>query len=227
MPTVSPDWDGVFRALEAWRRALIASQSGVDPSVTTVAERYRKSPWAVLVSTIISLRTKDSVTLPASKRLLERAPGPAELAALKTGTIEKLIYPAGFYRVKAANLKDIAGILLAGQGGKVPANLEALLALPGVGRKTANLVLVEAFGLPGICVDIHVHRISHRLGWLESPNPDATELILRRILPKKYWKKINYLLVLYGQHICRPVSPFCSRCVIAADCPARGVGRKR
>ena len=173
-----------------------------SPSVSTVAEHYRRDPWAVLVSTIISLRTKDEVTIVASKRLLEKAPTPAKLAALKEETIEKLIYPAGFYRNKAASLKKIAAILLEQYNGNVPATMDELLALPGVGRKTANLVLIEAFDLDGICVDIHVHRISNRCGWLVSKTPDETEMILREILPKKYWKRLNYLLVLYGQRLC-------------------------
>jgi endonuclease-3 len=181
----------------------------------------------VLVSTIISLRTKDEVTLAASQRLLEKAPDPARLAALNTEKIEKLIYPAGFYRNKAASLKKIASILLEQYDGKVPSSMEALLALPGVGRKTANLVLTEAFDLEGLCVDIHVHRISNRLGWLISKDPQETEMILRKILPRKYWKIINYLLVLYGQKVCRPVSPFCSCCVIKKYCACIGVGRAR
>jgi len=207
-------WDAVFSALEEWRRTLGTK----DPSVNTVAEHYKRSPWAVLASTIISLRTKDDVTLAASERLLEKAKSPAELAALKQNQIEKLIYPAGFYRNKAASLKKIAAILLENYGGKVPSSMEALLALPGVGRKTANLVLNEAFDLDAICVDIHVHRISNRCGWLCSKNPEETEMILREILPKKFWKRINRLLVLYGQKLCRPISPFCSRCVIAKFC---------
>ena len=221
-------WDTIFSALEKWREEIHAQ----DPSVNTVAEHYRRAdgasdPWAVLVSTILSLRTKDEVTLVSSRRLLEKAGSPAELAVLKEGTVAKLIYPAGFYRNKAASLKKIAAILLEQYGGKVPASMDALLDLPGVGRKTANLVLTEAFDLDGLCVDIHVHRISNRCGWLCSKNPQETEMILRDILPKKYWKRINYLLVLYGQKLCRPVSPFCSRCVIVKQCARSGVERSR
>jgi endonuclease-3 len=216
-------WDSIFAALEKWRNDLGAQ----DPSVNTVAEHYSRDPWAVLVSTILSLRTKDEVTLAASRRLLEKAPGPAALCALKEGTISKLIYPAGFYRNKASSLKKIAAILLEQYDGKVPAEMDALLALPGVGRKTANLVLTEAFDLDGLCVDIHVHRISNRCGWLSSKAPEETEMILRKILPKKYWKRINYLLVLYGQKLCRPVSPFCSYCEISKYCARNGVGRSR
>jgi len=216
-------WDEIFCALEKWREEL----SSQDPSVNTVAEHYRRDAWAVLCSTILSLRTKDEVTLVASERLLEKASGPAELALMKEEQIAKLIYPAGFYRNKAASLKKIAAILLEQYGGKVPASMDALLALPGVGRKTANLVLTEAFDIDGICVDIHVHRISNRYGWLSSKTPEETEMILREILPIKYWKRINYLLVLYGQKLCRPVSPFCSCCVIGRHCARRGVERSR
>jgi endonuclease-3 len=192
-----------------------------------VAERYKKDPWAVLVSTIISLRTKDEVTLIASKALLAKAPDPAALLALSEVEIAGLIYPAGFYRTKAANLTKIAGILIGQYGGQVPANMDALLALPGAGRKTANLVLTEAFGKPGICVDTHVHRISNRTGWLSSRNPEETEMILRQILPRKYWLTINSILVMYGQRLCRPISPFCSQCVIKAHCRRRGVDTSR
>jgi len=220
-------WDAIFSALEKWRDDIHAQ----DPSVNTVAEHYRRAdgadPWAVLVSTILSLRTKDEVTLVSSRRLLEKAGSPAELSVLKEAAVAKLIYPAGFYRNKAASLKKIAAILLEEYGGEVPASMDALLDLPGVGRKTANLVLTEAFDLDGLCVDIHVHRISNRCGWLCSKNPQETEMILRDILPKKYWKRINYLLVLYGQKLCRPVSPFCSRCVIVKHCAHNGVERTR
>jgi len=216
-------WDEIFCALEKWREDL----GSKDPSVNTVAENYRRDPWAVLVSTIISLRTKDDVTLASSQRLLQKAKSPKELDTLKEEKIAKLIYPAGFYRNKASSLKKIACILLEQYKGKVPSSMDALLALPGVGRKTANLVLTEAFDLDGICVDIHVHRISNRCGWLSSKTPEETEMILREILPLKYRKRINYLLVLYGQKLCRPVSPFCSCCVINKQCERNGVERSR
>jgi len=237
MPSGKIKWEAIFSALEKWRAAKLAgafsatlsdtSGDSADPSVNTVAERYSRSPWAVLVSTIISLRTKDDVTLAASERLLEKAGSPSELIALRRETIEKLIYPAGFYRNKTASLKKIAAILLEKYKGKVPSSMEELLALPGVGRKTANLVLNEAFDLDAICVDIHVHRISNRCGWLVSKTPEETEMILREILPKKFWKRINRFLVLYGQNLCRPVSPFCSRCVIAKFCSRRDVKLSR
>jgi endonuclease-3 len=227
-----PRWGAILAALEKWREALrkeraAAGDDGKDPSVTTVAERYRRDPWAVLVSTILSLRTKDEVTLECSKRLLGKAPSPEALLALPEDEVARLAYPAGFYRTKAGNLKKIAAILIEKYGGAVPPDMDTLLALPGVGRKTANLVLIEAFDLPGICVDIHVHRISNRSGWVASKTPEETEMALREKLPKKYWKGINALLVLYGQNLCRPVSPFCSRCVITKHCLRLGVGSSR
>ena len=156
-----PEWDKIVATLKQWRKTL-QKNGADDPSVTTVAERYKKDPWAVLVSTILSLRTKDEVTLKCTQSLLAKAPTPAKLLALKEEAVAELAYPAGFYRTKAANLKKIAALLLEQHKGKVPADLDTLLSFPGVGRKTANLVLIEAYNKDGICVDIHVHRISNR-----------------------------------------------------------------
>jgi endonuclease-3 len=225
-----PDWAAVFSGLEKWRKAFLSAPDIEDTAVTAIADEYNEGPakpWAVLVSTILSLRTKDEVTRSASGRLLEKAKGPAELLALGIEETARLAYPAGFYRTKAASLQKIAALLLEKHGGQVPADMDALLSLPGVGRKTANLVLTEAFDMYGICVDIHVHRICNRAGWLSTQTPEKTETALREKLPKKYWKKINGLLVLYGQNVCRPVSPFCSRCVIKSHCIQAGVTRSR
>jgi len=237
---ISPDWGAIFKSLENWRKKLLSAPQAEDTAVTTIAAEYSggqkdyaepgmlpAKPWAVLVSTILSLRTKDEVTRGASRRLLEKAPGPAELLALGTEETARLAYPAGFYRTKAASLAKIAAILLEKYSGRVPADMDALLSLPGVGRKTANLVITEAFGMYGICVDIHVHRICNRAGWVSTANPEKTEACLREKLPKKYWKRINGLLVLYGQKTCRPASPFCSRCVISGHCGRTGVERSR
>jgi endonuclease-3 len=224
------DWDGIVRALETWRRdarAEAETAGSGDPSVSAVAEHYYRDPWAVLASTILSLRTKDEVTLIRSRALLERAPTPQKLLSLTTEEIEKLIYPVGFYHTKARNLQKIAAIIMETYHGQVPADMEALLSLPGVGRKTANLTLAEGFDIDSICVDVHVHRITNRLGALRSKNPEETEMLLREILPRKYWKRINLLLVLYGQRVCRPVSPFCSRCVLVPYCRRVGVERSR
>ncbi|MDR1400489.1 MAG: endonuclease III [Treponema sp.] len=223
------DWDMVISALETWRHGLKALDETVTtvPSVTTVAERYKQDPWAVLASTVLSLRTKDAVTLVASRSLLDKAPTPAALLPIPEDEVARLIYPAGFYKTKAKSLKHIAAILVNQYKGIVPADMDALLELPGVGRKTANLVLIEAFDMDGICVDTHVHRISNRRGWVSTTSPDQTEFALREILPKKHWKLINALLVRYGQGICQPVSPFCSRCIIHEGCEQRNVVRRR
>jgi len=193
------------------------------PSVTAVADEVR-DPYRVLVSTIISLRTKDAVTLESSRRLFQEAPDLGALAAMETEQIAKLIYPAGFYRVKAAQLKTIATKL---KETGVPAERDRLLALPGVGRKTANLVLGLAFGIPAICVDVHVHRISNRLGLITTTTPEKSELALEAILPRRYWIEINTLFVAFGQTLCKPVSPLCSRCPLADACPKNGVERSR
>ncbi|MDR3303233.1 MAG: endonuclease III [Treponema sp.] len=223
------EWDAIITTLETWRDGLKAHNefAATVPSVTTVAEHYKQDPWAVLASTILSLRTKDAVTLVASQALLDKAATPAALLPIPEEELARLIYPAGFYRTKAVNLKKIAAILVEQYRGRVPADMDALLALPGVGRKTANLVLIEAFDMDGICVDTHVHRISNRRGWVCTASPDQTELVLRDILPKKHWKIINTLLVRYGQSVCQPVSPFCSRCLLPHTCEQRGVTKKR
>ena len=187
----------------------------------------REDPFAVLVSTMISLRTKDEVTAAASSRLLARAGGPAALAALSEAVIARLIFPAGFYRTKARHLRQAARLLEERHGGRVPQAMEELLALPGVGRKTANLVRNLGFGLPGICVDTHVHRISNRLGWVRTRNPLETERALEKVLPRRYWIPVNGLLVAFGQRTCTPQSPRCSACPIRAHCARVGVTRSR
>ena len=196
------------------------------PAVSELAEQ-RRDPFVVLVSTIISLRTKDEVTGPASRRLLARAPAPHALAALPEEEIASLIYPAGFYNTKARQLREVAAILVREHGGAVPDALPALLGLPGVGRKTANLVLGLSFGIAAICVDTHVHRICNRLGWVATREPDATELALARVLPKRYWIPINAIMVGFGQQVCTPQSPRCSGCPVYGACERRGVTRRR
>ncbi|MDR1867671.1 MAG: endonuclease III [Treponema sp.] len=207
------DWELICAELELWMNSL-----DQKPSVTVVAEQTKHEPWAVLLSTVLSLRTRDAVTLVASHRLLAAAPIPAALLAMEEEQIASLIYPVGFYHTKAKSLKRIAEILIETYGGQVPSTMEELLALPGVGRKTANLVLIEAFDKDGICVDTHVHRICNRAGWVATKSPDQTETVLRAVLPLRYWKRINSFLVLYGQQICRPGKPRCSVCVIKAFC---------
>jgi endonuclease III len=192
------------------------------PAVTLVAQTSH-DPFKVLISTVLSLRTKDETTAAATERLFARATTPAEMLRLRAATIEKLIYPVGFYRTKTRAIHDICRTLLAQHGGTVPADLDALLALKGVGRKTANLVLTLGFGAPGICVDTHVHRITNRWGYVRTRAPNDTEQALRRKLPREHWIEINDLLVAFGQRLCRPISPHCTRCPIAHHCPRRGV----
>lgn len=196
------------------------------PSVTVIAEQFR-SPYAVLVSCVISLRTKDAVTAEASNRLFQRASTPQDMLALSKEEIAALIFPAGFYRTKARQIREMSHILVERFGGRVPDELDQLLSLKGVGRKTANLVVTLGYGKPGICVDIHVHRIMNRWGYVATKTPDQTEAALRSRLPQEYWIEINDLLVCYGQNCCVPVSPFCSRCVVSEWCERTGVGRSR
>ncbi len=183
--------------------------------------------FKVLISTILSLRTKDKTTEEASHRLFHVAETPEAMIRLTPAQIEKLIYPVGFYRTKARNILEICRGLIDQFGGKVPDDLETLLTFKGVGRKTANLVVTVGYNKPGICVDIHVHRISNRWGLVKTSTPDETEQVLRRILPKKYWIEYNDLLVCFGQNLCVPVSPFCSRCKLRQTCPRIGVKSSR
>ena len=185
------------------------------------------TPFHVLIATVLSLRTKDTLTAVVAPRLFAVADTPAALMALGEERIAELIYPVGFYRTKARSIMQICRILLEAYGGEVPADLDQLLALPGVGRKTANLVLGAGFGLPAICVDIHVHRICNRWGYVQTRDPDATEMVLRSQLPADYWLSINRLLVTLGQQICHPTSPRCSQCPVAPYCARVGVQRSR
>ena len=196
------------------------------PSVTMVGRKW-KDPFAVLVSCLLSLRTTDEVTLAASQRLFRRAADPWRMKALGAGRIARIIYPVGFYRTKGRTIVRICRDLIERFDGAVPDDLDTLLTLHGVGRKTANLVLIEGFGKLGVCVDTHVHRISNRLGYVTTKTPDETEQALRKKLPQKYWIEYNALLVAWGQNICRPVSPLCSRCAIRAWCRRCGVSISR
>jgi len=212
------------KVLRILRRAI---RKWKVPAVGVVAENASDRPFATLVSTILSLRTKDAVTEQASRRLLARAPTPDGIAALPVAEIEELIYPAGFYHTKARNLKETSRILLQDYGGKVPRKMEELLKLPGVGRKTANLVITVGYGGYGICVDTHVHRISNRWGCVKTKTPEETEFALRGRLPKKHWITYNDILVTFGQNLCAPVSPWCGKCPVREFCDRVGVTRHR
>jgi len=195
--------------------------------IVTLMSQTEKDPFKILIATVLSLRTKDEVTAEASKRLFSVADTPEKLSKLPEKEIEKLIYPVGFYRRKAKTVKEIARIIADEYNGKVPSDIDELLKLPGVGRKTANLVVTLGYGKPGICVDTHVHRITNRFGYVKTKTPEETEMILRKKLPKEFWIEINDLLVSLGQHICHPVSPKCSLCPVSKYCEKVGVKRSR
>lgn len=196
------------------------------PAVGLIAEE-NNSPYRVLVATIISLRTQDKVTYDASKRLLEEAEDITKLCSLSEERIRDLIKPSAFYLRKAGQLKEIAKIIVSRYNGKIPSTKEELLSLPGVGTKTANLVLNLSYNEPFICVDCHVHEITHRLGWSEEKSPEETEKALEKTLPVKYWIEINELFVRYGQAVCTPISPKCSICPMDKNCRKIGVEKSR
>lgn len=196
------------------------------PWLENMASRER-DPFKILISCILSLRTQDRTTGMASERLFALAETPKKMAMLSVREIEKAIYPVGFYKVKAQRIKDMSREISWKYHSKVPDELEELLKLKGVGRKTANLVVTLGYNKPGICVDTHVHRITNRWGYVKTKSPEQTEFALRNTLPRKYWKKINGLLVAFGQGICKPISPCCSRCSLDSSCMKRGLTRRR
>jgi endonuclease III len=197
----------------------------VEPVVTTISKE--RTPFHVLISCLLSLRTKDQTTREASQRLFAAANNPEDMMMIPVARFEKIIYPVGFYRTKARRIKEICKELIKTYNGKVPDTIDDLLKLNGVGRKTANLVVTLGYKKPGICVDTHVHRITNRWGYVKTKNPHETEFALREKLPRKYWLTVNDLLVTYGQNICTPVSPKCSICCINSYCKKEGVTKHR
>jgi endonuclease III len=197
------------------------------PAVEKISEEQAEEPFQILIATLLSARTQDATTHAASTRLFKRARTPQSMAKLTVAEIERLIYPVSFYRNKARHVKACCEMLVTQFHGRVPTALEALVSLPGVGRKTANLVMILAFkSRRNICVDTHVHRISNRLGWVRTMAPDETEQALYRATAQRWWPYINLYLVTWGQNVCRPLSPRCHECVIAADCSRIGVRSK-
>jgi endonuclease-3 len=196
------------------------------PIVGVVATETR-DPFKILISCLLSLRTKDDTTAQASRRLFALAGTPERMLQVPLQKIEKAIYPVGFYKTKARNILGICRDLIGKYRGQVPDDIDELLTLKGVGRKTANLVVTLGYDKDGICVDTHVHRISNRWGYVRTRTPEATETALRKILPVIYWKIYNDLLVTFGQNLCRPISPFCSRCLLTAYCRRVGVKTAR
>jgi endonuclease-3 len=196
-----------------------------SPVITLMAKK-RRDPFRVLIGTLLSSRTKDEVTGKATERLFKLADNPRKMSKLSKEKIERTIYPVGFYREKARRILQVSKILVERFGGEVPNRMEDLLSLPGVGRKTANLVLSEAFGIPAICVDTHVHRIVNRLGFVRTKSPLETEMELMRKVPRSWWIPINKMFVAFGQSICKPVGPKCGECPVEKHCDKVGVKSK-
>lgn len=217
------------RRVAAVLRRLERAIDGLDePAVEKIAEEHQEDPFQILIATMLSAQTRDAVTHAASSRLFTVARTPRTLAALDTGRIERLIYPVSFYRHKAVHVKATCEQLISRFGGRVPSTMEELLTLPGVGRKTANLVLILAHrSTRNICVDTHVHRIANRLGWVATRTPDETEQALYGAARRRWWPVINLYLVTWGQNVCRPLYPMCGSCAVAGLCPKIGVGKSR
>ncbi|MFQ5840135.1 MAG: endonuclease III domain-containing protein [Candidatus Methylomirabilales bacterium] len=212
--------DSVVRILKRTVRAW-------QPTAVGQVATSSRDPFRILISCLLSLRTKDAVTEAASARLFAKADTPERLARIPEITIARTIYPVGFYRVKARVIRDVCRTLLRKYGGKVPDSINELVKLKGVGRKTANLVVGLGYGKPGICVDTHVHRITNRWGYVRTRTPEETERALRAKLPRRHWIVINDLLVSFGQNLCKPISPLCSQCSLVPYCPRVGVTRSR
>jgi endonuclease III len=215
------------RAAGAAIKVLRREAEDWNAPVLNLISAEEEDPFKTLIGCILSLRTKDQTTAIAAARLFSIADTPRQILAMEQAELEKAIYPVGFYRTKARVIRGICRDLTERFGGRVPDRIDDLLTLKGVGRKTANLVVTQAFRKPGICVDTHVHRISNRWGLVQTKTPEQTEEALRKVLPRRYWIEINGLLVAFGQTICQPVSPFCSRCSLARRCPKIGVVRSR
>ncbi len=213
------------RAVDRIMRTIGRAIKGMElPAVEKISESQAENPFQILIATLLSARTQDATTHAASTRLFNRARTPRTLGRLPVREIEQLIYPVGFYRNKARHIKACCEKLVADFGGHVPSTMEDLVTLPGVGRKTANLVLIVGFkSLRNICVDIHVHRISNRLGWVDTEHPEQTEQSLYRGIPARWWPLINLYLVTWGQNVCRPVCPRCGDCAISRDCRKIGL----
>jgi len=212
-------------AVNTVMRRLAKAIDGLDePAVEKIAKEQQEDPFQVLIATMLSAQTKDAVTAAASSRLFKAARTPRSMAKLPAETIEKLIYPVSFYRNKAVHVIEACRQIVDRFGGTVPSTMEELLTLPGVGRKTANLVLILAHASgDNICVDTHVHRISNRLGWVQTRTPEETEHALYRAARRRWWPVINLYLVTWGQNVCRPVYPLCPQCVLVDICPKIGV----
>jgi endonuclease III len=225
LPAIQPVKPARPRAVDRIMRTMAGEITGMElPAVEKISEAQAEDPFQILIATLLSARTQDATTHAASTRLFKRARTPRTLARLPIKEIERLIYPVGFYRTKARHVKACCEKLVTDFQGQVPSTMEELVTLPGVGRKTANLVLILGFkSLRNICVDIHVHRISNRLGWVRTSDPEETEQALYRSIPVRWWPLVNLYLVTWGQNVCRPVRPRCGVCAISRDCQKIGL----
>lgn len=204
-----------------------ATEGMTEPMSVMLIRDYGRDPFIILISCLLSLRAKDLVTYPVSKKLFSLVRTPQDLLAVPLAQLEDIFHPLGFFRKKAVTVKEVSKELIDRFGGKVPSTEQELLSIKGVGRKTANLVRGMAFNIPAICVDTHVHRLANRLGWVTTKDPDETERELKKIVPKEYWIDLNTYLVMWGQNVCVPISPFCSSCVLRPFCPQKGVTKSR
>ncbi len=204
-----------------------ATHEMTPPLTSLIRDDFGNDPYVILISCLLSLRSRDITTYPVCKNLFARARTPQEMLALSHKELEKIIHPVNYYRKKALLLKEVSNDLLERFNGQVPKTEKELLSIKGVGPKTAALVLGQAFNIPAICVDTHVHRISNRLGLISTKTAEQTEIELKKIVPQKYWIRLNHLLVMWGQNICVPISPFCSRCALFPLCQRVGVQRSR
>jgi endonuclease-3 len=225
-PSRSAGWTNK-NAVERVMRTLAREIDGLElPAVEKISASQKEDPFQILISTLLSARTQDATTHAASTRLFAKANTAAAVAKLRVTQIEKLIYPVSFYRNKAVFVRDAAKMIVGKFGGRVPSTLEQLITLPGVGRKTANLVMILAFkSHDNICVDIHVHRITNRLGWIRTRTPEETEQALYKTIDRQWWPVVNQYLVTWGQNMCRPVYPRCGDCAIVTACRKVDVAR--
>jgi endonuclease-3 len=199
----------------------------VPPAIDQIVAEFGHDPFLILISCLLSLRTRDVTSVKVSRDLFSRARTPQEILAIPTGELEKIFHSIGFFRAKARTVKSVCSDLLQRFDGQVPRTEQELRSIKGIGQKTANAVLGFAFNVPAICVDTHVHQLANRLGWVETKTAEQTEKELKKILPQRDWIDLNYLLVTWGQNICTPTRPFCSKCAIAYLCPRVGVTKSR
>jgi len=219
--------DQTKRAVAIIKILRKATKGMEDPAANQLIDIYGRKPFLILISCLLSLRAKDTTTVPVSQELFKYARTPEQMLKIPIKKLEKLIFSIGFYKKKSRLLHSVSQDLIKRFGGRVPKTKKELLSIDGVGQKTANLVLAEAYGIPGICVDTHVHRVSNRLGFVKTKTADQTEKELEKIIPRKYWNELNPLFVMWGQQICTPISPKCSQCAIAKLCPKIGVTKHR